>query len=587
MKRMARIFPAFLLIALLSACGGAKPVMDGATGDGPTGQTPKDQRALEMQLFVDATSARLQGDPSKAVQLYQAALKTDPNNGAAWYELAKLYSQAQQGNDALAFAKKAVAADADNIWYRFLLADLNTQTGDLAAATKTYQGIVNDWPDRYEVYFGLADVLARQGKVKEASQVYRDLENKIGSSEELVTREYDMLVSAGQEEAARDLMQSAIAENPSGAGYYAMLAETYESLGDTDKARELYEKALLNDPDDSMTRISLAQSYYDEGAYDKGLEQLKEAFSDPDLDVDPKMQLLLGFYQMTGPGQADSTKTMLLEQSHALIDVMKKAHPLSGKPWSMEGDFFLREDKPEQARDAFRQALVHEQDKYPIWAALLQLDLQLQDWTALHEESGKAAELFPTQPELHLYDGLALGQLKKQDEAIEALITGRDLVVDNKPLEAQFWGLLGDAYNETKDYAKSDEAYTKAVAINDKDPGVLNNWAYYLSERGDQLDKAEQMSRKCNELAPGNATYEDTYAWVLYKQGKFDKAKEWQEKALASQGSDEGVLLEHYGDILFKLNDKEGALTQWKKAQAAGGASKDIDRKIAEEHLVE
>lgn len=120
----------------------------------------------------------------------------------------------------------------------------------------------------------------------------------------------------------------------------------------------------------------------------------RKPFPTLDLDVDPKMQLLLGFYQMTGPGQADSTKTMLLEQSHVLIDVMKKAHPLSGKPWSMEGDFFLRKDKPEQARDAFRQALVHEQGKYPIWAALLQLDLQLQDWTALHEEWGKAAEAF-------------------------------------------------------------------------------------------------------------------------------------------------------------------------------------------------
>ena len=584
---MARSLPAFLLIGLLAACGGAKPVASGDTSDGPTGPTPKDQRALEMQLFLDATSARLQGDPSKAVQLYQAALKTDPDNGAAWYELAKLYSQAQQGSDALAFAKKAVAADADNIWYRFLLADLNTQSGDLAAAAKTYQGIVNDWPDRYEVYFGLADVLARQGKLKEAQQVYRDLEKKIGSSEELVTREYDMLVSAGQEQAAKDLMERAIAENPTGTGYYGMLAETYESLGDTDKARELYEKALLNDPDDSMTRIALAQSYYDEGAFEKGFDQLKEAFSDPDLDVDPKMQLLLGFYQMSGPGQSDTTQALLLRQSHDLIDVMKKAHPLSGKPLSMEGDFYLREDKPEQARNSFREALVHEQDKYPIWAALLQLDLQLQDWTALHEESEKAAELFPTQPELHLYDGLALGQLKKQDEAIEALITGRDLVVDNKPLEAQFWGLLGDAYNETKAFSKSDEAYTKAVAINPRDPGVLNNWAYYLSERGEQLDKAEEMSRKCNELAPGNATYEDTYAWVLYKQGKYEKAKEWQEKALVSQGSDEGLLLEHYGDILFKLNDKAGALVQWQKAKAAGGAGPEIDRKIAEQRLVE
>lgn len=587
MMTRTRSFPALLLLLVLAACGSARSIVGDGTEERPGGTSPKDQRALETQLFLDATSARLQGDPSKAVQLYQAALKVDPDNGAAWFELAKLYSQAQQTDDALTFAKKAVAADAGNIWYRFLLADLNTQKGDLSAATRTYQGIINDWPDRYEIYYGLADVLARQGKVKEAQQVYTDLEKKIGTSEELVTRQYDMLVGSGQEEAARDLMERAIADDPSGTGYYGMLAEAYEDLGEVDKARALYEKALLADPDDSMTRISLAQSYYDKGEYEKGFEQLHEAFADPDLDVDPKMQLLLGFYQMTGQGQPDSTTELLVKQSHELIDVMKKAHPLSGKPWSLECDFYLRENKPEQARDAFRQALVHEQDKYPIWAALLQLDFQLQDWTALHEESEKAAELFPTQPELHLYDGIALGQLKKQDEAIETLILGKDLVVDNKPLEAQFWSLLGDAYNETKDYPKSDAAYAKALALNDKDPGVLNNWAYYLSVRGEQLDKAEEMSRKSNELAPGTSTYQDTYAWVLYKQGKFEKAKEWQEKAIASEGKDEGLLLEHYGDILFKLNDKEGALVQWKKAQAAGGASDDIDRKVAEQTLAE
>lgn len=584
---MARICPALLLLLGLTACGGTKPMAGEGTEDRTGGNTAKDQRALETQLFLDATSARLQGDPSKAVQLYQAALKTDPGNGAAWFELAKLYHQAQQGGDALVFARKAVASDASNIWYRFLLADLNTQLGDLPAATKTYQGIINDWPDRYEIYYNLADVLARQGKIKEAQQVYTDLDKRMGPSEESVARQYDMLVSSGQEEAARDLIEKALARDPSGTGYYSMLAETYEKLGQTDKARELYEKALLADPDDSMTRISLAQSYYDKGEYDKGFNQLREAFADPDLDVDPKMQLLLGFYQMTGQGQPDSTTTLLVEQSHALIEVMKKAHPLSGKPWSLEGDFYMRENKPEQARDAFRHALVHEQDKYPIWAALLQLDFELKDWAALHADAEKAADLFPTQPELHLYDGIALGQLNKQSEAIEALITGRDLVVDNKPLEAQFWGMLGDAYNETKDYTKSDEAYTKALALNDRDPSVLNNWAYYLSERGDQLDKAEQMSRKSNEIAPGISTYEDTYAWVLYKQGKYEKAKEWQEKAIASEGKDEGLLLEHYGDILFKLNDKAGALAQWKKAQAAGGASDNIDRKVAEQDLIE
>lgn len=578
------------LLLLLAACGGSKPVAqhrrDFEGGEATNPQAGKDQRARVMRLFMEANEARLKGELPKAVQLFEATLKEDPQNAASMFELAKLYNQAQQPEPALALAKKAVAIDKDNIWYRFLLADMSMQNNDLNGAAKAYQDIVNKWPDRYEVYYGLADVLARQKKIDEARQVYRNLEKRFGSNQEMVLREYDMLANAGRSADARDLLENAIKKDPNETQYYGMLAEVYGDLGDTAKARTLYERTLAMDPDDSMTRIAYAQYCYDHDRAEEGFAQLRIAFADPDLDIDPKMQLLLGFYEMTGqPGTKDPGT--LIQQSHTLIDELKKAHPQSGKPYSIEGDFFTRENKSREARDAFVKAVEYEQDKFPIWAALLQLDAQLNDYPALHEHAKKAADLFPTQPEFHLYDGIALSQLKKYDEAVEELIAGRDMVVDNKPLEAQFWSSLGDAYNELKDHAKSDDAYDHALILDPTNVTVLNNYAYYLSERGEKLDKAEQMSRKANDLQPGVATYIDTYAWVLYKQGKFADARTWQEKAVAQSTAPEGVLVEHLGDILYKLGDTAAALVQWKKAKEIGGASELIDRKVNEGRLVE
>lgn len=578
------------LLLLLAACGGSKPVTehrrDFEGGEATTPQAGKDKRAKVMRLFMEANEARLKGEVPKAIQLFEATLKEDPQNAASMFELAKLYNQAQQPEAALALAKKAVAIDKENIWYRFLLADMSMQNGDLTGAAKAYQDIVNKWPDRYEVYFGLADVLARQKKIDEARNVYRDLEKRFGSNQEMIMREYDMLSNAGQTAAARDLLEDAVKKDPGGTQYYGMLAEVYAELGDTAKARSLYERTLSMDPDDSMTRIAYAQYCYDHGRMADGFAQLRIAFADPDLDIDPKMQLLLGFYEMSGqPGTPDPAT--LIEQSHTLIDELKKAHPQSGKPYSIEGDFYTREGKKKEARDAFVKAVEYEKDKFPIWAALLQLDAQLNDYPALHEHAQKAADLFPTQPEFHLYNGIALSQLKKNDEAIEEFIAGRDMVVDNKPLEGQFWSSLGDAYNELKDHAKSDDAYDHALAIDPENVTVLNNYAYYLSERGEKLDKAEQMSHKANDLQPGVATYIDTYAWVLFKQGKYTEARTWQEKAIAQGGSGEGVLVEHLGDILYKLGETAAAVDQWKKAKNIGGASELIDRKVNEGRLVE
>jgi Flp pilus assembly protein TadD len=78
----------------------------------------------------------------------------------------------------------------------------------------------------------------------------------------------------------------------------------------------------------------------------------------------------------------------------------------------------------------------------------------------------------------------------------------------------------------------------------------------------------------------------DTYAWVLFRASKYAEARTWIEKAL-SAGEPDGVVVEHYGDILFELGDAAGALEQWRKAKTLGGASDALDRKINEGKRVE
>jgi tetratricopeptide (TPR) repeat protein len=116
---------------------------------------------------------------------------------------------------------------------------------------------------------------------------------------------------------------------------------------------------------------------------------------------------------------------------------------------------------------------------------------------------------------------------------------------------------------------------------------VLNNYAYYLTLRNEKLDKAAEMSKKSNELRPDDATFEDTYAWVFYKQGKYEDAKIWLEKAFAHGGDKSGAILEHYGDLLFKMGKVEDALTYWNKAKVTGEFSELLEKKIVDKKLYE
>lgn len=96
-------------------------------------------------------------------------------------------------------------------------------------------------------------------------------------------------------------------------------------------------------------------------------------------------------------------------------------------------------------------------------------------------------------------------------------------------------------------------------------PLVLNNYAYYLSLRNENLSKAEQMSSQAVLLEPENGTYLDTYAWVLYMRKDYSQALYYMKLAIQYSPEISGVLYEHYGDILYRNDEKEKALEMWKK----------------------
>ena len=587
---MKRSVHPWLILALLVgtvACGSQKDT----TTTPPTPSTKartSDNRAQVMAVFMDANKARLSGNSGEATRLFEQCIKLDPDNGAAMYELGKLYHAQQRGADAIDMAKRAMNTDKENIWYRFLLADLYLQHGSVDDAITVYQDILKKWPERTEISFDLANALAYSGKTAEARSVYRDLEQRFGRSDELVMEEFGMLANSGDLKSAQNLLEEVLIDDPDNLQFLGMLATLYDEQGETELAYAQYQKVLALDPGNSMARLALAEHFYAQQKMPEAYEQLAMAFSDPDLELDAKMQVLLGFYETTRvSGTGTSAQEEQLKLTYDLIGTLERTHPESGKPHTIHGDFLLRDGRFPEAREEFRTALEKEKDRYPIWQQLLQLDMQLGDHAALVTDATAALELFPTQPAVYLYQGLGLSQLERYDEAIEALVTGRDLVIDDPVLTAQFHSTLGDVYNDAGQFARSDESFDQALKLSPRNPTTLNNYAYYLSLRNDRLEKAAEMSKRSNELAPGQPSFQDTYAWIFYQQQRYADARTWIEKALANGGAGEGLIVEHYGDILYRLGDAPGALEQWKKAQALGGTSEEIDRKVSEGKLVE
>src|SRR5690606_31778335 len=124
---------------------------------------------------------------------------------------------------------------------------------------------------------------------------------------------------------------------------------------------------------------------------------------------------------------------------------------------------------------------------------------------------------------------------------------------------AEMHATLGDVYEALKDYENSEEHYQQALKLDPHNPMVLNNYSYYLSLRGQRLDEALDMSGKTLEMKPDEPSYLDTYGWILYRQGKYEKAREYIQRALDLSPESDATLWDHRGDVYWRRGEQEKA----------------------------
>ncbi|MCW3103533.1 MAG: Tetratricopeptide repeat-containing protein [Bacteroidetes bacterium] len=560
------------------------------------------QRVDFERVFFDANKEKMLGNYDLAETLFAKALTIDPNSGAAMYELANIYAFQGNKNQALYYSKKAAASDPKNIWYQLLYAQCLKENKQLSEVVSVYEKVVKDNPDRIELYYELANAYLYVNKLNDAIKVYNRIEEQIGVTEDASMQKIKIYKSQNNFDKSVEEVQKLIKAYPKEAKYYGMLGEIYQDKGQGEKAFEAYNDLLKIDPQNAYVHLSLADYYRSLKQNDKAFEEIKIAFRSQELDIDTKVKILLSYYSIT------ETYTELKPDADELCRILVEVHPEEAKAFSIYGDFLFRDKKLEEARTQYRKSISLDKEKYALWNQLLQIDSELNDIAALEKDSKETIELFPNQAVPYFYNGAANIQLKKYKEAIEVLNEGKEFVYDSPLILSTFYSTLGDAYNQLKRHTASDSAYDKALELDPNNVSVLNNYAYYLSLRNTNLEKAEAMSKRSNDLQPGVASYQDTYGWILYQMKKYEEAKVWIGKALDNGGRPDpnpetvkydpqgkpmkpylgnGTLLEHYGDVLFRLGDKDGALKYWMDAKKAGGTTDLIDKKIADKKIYE
>jgi tetratricopeptide (TPR) repeat protein len=572
-------FSKIIFIALI-----ALPICTFAQKNKKTEDEGISEKELKAEAyFVEGMKFYIAETFEKAITLFKKAAEGNPTSAGVNYMLAKSFLASNDIANASIYSEKALKIDDENKFYRKFLGEIYTKQKRYKEAATMYEKLADKFPSDVDNYLDLSNVYILQEKFSDAVEIYNKIERTIGVSEEITRQKQLIYLKQNKLEKAIEEGDKLIASEPTEPEYVVQQAQILISNERYDQAIKMLQNSLKKNPDFAEAHVLLAEIYRKQNELEKCNEELQVAFANKNLPVEIKFKILGSYMLMMKEDNSDKTLENLLNLTQELI----KQSPKEAKGYVVLGDLLMKKGEMATARDNYVKSTLYDKSVFEVWLAVVELDSKLSHIDSLAKHSEAAIEYFPNQSFFWYHNGFANFAKKNYEKAISSLEEARNLAVDNPELGKHVNALLGDTYNELKQYAKSDDAYEAVLKTDPDYEHVLNNYSYYLSLRKDKMSRAVQLSSRLTDKFGENATYLDTHAWVLYTMKEYQKSREFLERAIKQNTGVSGTIVEHYGDVLFQLGEKDKALEQWKKARQMGENSRSIDKKIQSGALIE
>ncbi len=529
--------------------------------------------------FTEGVKYYILEDMEKALMLFNKSLEIDAENDAAYFEIAKIQIGKGELDNALVNAARALELDPENKYYYLVNAEVLTRQSNFEQAAQMYEAMIQKIEGTNEYLFDLAALYLYQDEFEKALETYSKAEALYGISYEITTQKQKIYLKLNQLDQAIAEGERLVNEFPGEPQFVIALAEILVSNDREKDAIPYLEELLEIVPDSPEARLMLAKIYEETSDSQKALENMEVAFSNPELTLELKLDLIAKYLKELPNEEVE-------QRCDSLTDVIIATHPESADAYIVKGDFYNAVGKSKEARDFYLQSTEIDDTNFNVWHNLLTIEFQdLQETDSVINHSETALELFPNQGVLYFYNGAAHAANKNYEEAQYALEQCKQLS-NNSELTKYCNVYLGDVYNALEDYPKSEAAYEAVLKIEPTNVYVLNNYSYFLALRQQKLDYAKKLSTKLLEIEPENPNYLDTHGWVLYMTGDYKQARKFLEQSI-EKGASSGEVVEHYGDVLFKLGEVDEAVKQWMKAKGMDDTSDLIDKKIADRKLYE
>ena len=565
------------VLALVCTAACLLAVAGGKKGKGVR-VTEADLRRYE-QLYLESVCQREAGNFVAQYRLLERAIKVNPNGAEAYYDIATMSPGESVPVPYLEYLAKAHELAPDNRDYTFEYARCMMLSGE-EGGVELMKSLTIDEEMREVFYIELCSYYQWKDDYEgicETLEQYRPIK---ADDEYISSRKLYAAMLLGKLDEALLITDTLIERYPANVLQHSVTkGEILLGLNRDEEAQAIYDALDADDKGNPGAQILLYK--FAKKNNNKYLENqvLKDIVVNPDMQMQTREAALRQYLESSKGEERTTRRDTLLTM---LLPLPEKDPTLFASMLSQ-----LEDGSPDSLYALlFNKMLeINPADEYAR-ISLMQIALRSDDYSELQRLCVDGLKENPKQPLFYYFGGAGMMTAKQYPEALELFERGRGYISDdtNTELVSSYFCSYGDALHQLGRNQEAYVMYDSALVYNNGNEMCLNNYAYFLALDNTELDRAERMSAYTVEARPEQATFLDTYAWILFLKGDYEKAREYIDKALANiedrDDQDNSSLYDHAGDIYYHLGLTAEAMDYGRQALNMNKDSEVLQKKV-------